>query len=55
MKINNRAILTPEEVKKIRKLKMGGKTTKEIHSIFPQVTIWAIYKVLNYESWQLVT
>lgn len=55
MRNNNRAILSPEEVKQIRKLKLGGTKVSDIHKKYPQVTIWAIYKILSYQSWPLLT
>lgn len=55
MRNNNRAILSPEDVKQIRKLKLGGTKVSDIHKKYPQVTIWAIYKILSYQSWPLLT
>lgn len=51
---NSHSKLREEDVRAIRRMREDGLSVRAIHSRFPNVTMWCIYKVLNYDSWALV-
>ncbi len=49
---NANAKLKECDVKEIRKLHSEGKTNKEIHSYYPQVSLYTISDIIRYRTWK---
>lgn len=49
---NANAKLKTQDVKRIRQLKQEGKTNKEIHANYPQVSLDTISDIIRYRTWK---
>nr|DAL45328.1 MAG TPA_asm: intron associated endonuclease [Caudoviricetes sp.] len=49
---NGKSKLTENDVRRIRELHKEGKTNKEIHELFPQVTTTSIRNIVNGKTWK---
>ena len=49
---NGTAKLTATDVREMRRLDVEGMPAEEISARFPQVSIWTIYQIISYRSWQ---
>lgn len=49
---NSHSKLTPEDVRRIRKLHSEGKTNKELYTLYPQVSTVTIRDIINFKTWK---